>query len=77
MSEAKSQYEIDCERAGVALDPHAPIDNKGRPVVSTMTDRELLEETVRRLRSTEDTIAAVMEAAKDNPMLSMFMGNAS
>lgn len=48
-------------------------DHKGRPKVDTMTDRELAEETVKLLRSTQDTVQAFIESMASNPMLGMLM----
>jgi hypothetical protein len=50
----------------------SPVDIRGRRHVEAMTDRELLEETVKTLRSTQDTVEAFIESMSKNPMLKMF-----
>jgi hypothetical protein len=50
-----------------------PLDGNGRLAPSDMTDRELLEETVTRLRTGEDLITGVIESMKSNPMMRAMM----
>lgn len=42
-----------------------PIDGKGRPLASSMTDREMAEETLILLRAFGDALAVI----SSNPML--------
>lgn len=55
---------------------HFMRDDKGRPNVKGMTDRELAEETVVILRATQDLVERFMADLPNNPlfgMLSKFM----
>jgi hypothetical protein len=44
-------------------------DDKGRPSVKSMTDRELLEEGVATMRATQDLVEGFMGDFAKNPML--------
>lgn len=47
------------------------VDHKGRFVPSHMTDRELLEEIVTTLRTTQDAMEGIVASASKNPMFKM------
>ena len=49
-----------------------PVDDKGRIIVQHMTDRELLEEAVGTMRTTQDMVTAFIADFSNNPMLGMF-----
>jgi hypothetical protein len=49
-------------------------DDKGRPTVMYMTDRELLEEMVISQRQLSDLVANFMGSMDRNPMMRMFAG---
>lgn len=44
-------------------------DHKGREVVSTMTERQLLEEMVSTIRRVEDTVVSFVDSMSNNPMM--------
>jgi hypothetical protein len=48
-------------------------DHKGRPLPNTMTDRELLEEVLLKLRVFEDFGEDVAKKLAGHPMLAAFM----
>jgi hypothetical protein len=52
----------------------ATFDEKGRQNVESMTDRQLLEETVRWQRVTGDSIEAFIERIGSNPMFRSLAG---
>ena len=51
-----------------------PADDKGRPNVKAMSDRELTEETVITLRQFADGLAILNEHAQSNPMMKGLLG---
>lgn len=49
-------------------------DDKGRQNVESMSDRQLLEETVKWQRITGDTLEQMMQSMGNNPMLKVLVG---
>lgn len=50
------------------------VDDKGRPFVELMSDRQLLEEMVTTTRVTRDLVDAFIKDMAKNPMLGMLGG---
>jgi hypothetical protein len=50
------------------------VDDKGRPLVMRMTDRELWEEMVISQRQLSDLVENFMGSMDKNPMMKMFAG---
>ena len=69
------QRPIDGERVqDTTLPEHyvARVDEKGRQVPESMTDRALLVELVTSMRTVGDAVEKFSESVSGNPMLSMF-----
>ncbi len=65
-----SEYPGDLETINPESLDHTPnTDSRGRPVVDSMSDSELLRELVTGQRAVMDTV----EAALDNPMVRMML----
>jgi hypothetical protein len=54
--------------------PNPMSDDKGRPALMYMTDRELFEEIVTSQRQLSDLVEGFMSSMDKNPMMKMFAG---